>query len=154
MTTHRLKHIILTLLLALLAAALLVVPTPATFGYNRSGEVPNVQDTSRYIGSKGWRPSVFWVGDSISVSAYKYGLHTLRPGYEVSAISGRDVSNLPYYLADRLGNGSRLTTVVIALGTNASKGWTYASLRAAVRRIPRPVSYTHLRAHETDSYLV
>ncbi len=135
-----LKSVVPTLLVALLASALLIsTTTPTAEAYNRPGEVANVRDTSGYVGTSGWRPRTFWVGDSISVLAYHYGLHKLRPRYEVSAIPGRDVSNLPYYLDDRLKNSSKLTTVVIALGTNASYGWTYTSLLAAVHRIPKRV---------------
>src|SRR5664279_1061227 len=67
-----------------------------------------------------------------------------------------------------LGNGAHLVAIDAGLGAMAGAalvvvyvGWTLALQRQLPRsrwlsagHVVTPVSYTHLRAHETDSYIV
>jgi hypothetical protein len=123
---------------ALLTAAALTLtaaPSHADVRDNpaaHSGENTQYVDQDRFLGrTHGRRPKVFVVGDSMVYEA------RLPKSWEVSAVPGRDVSTLPYYIRDRTANRSRLRTVVIALGTNASAGWNRESYTAAIARLPR-----------------
>jgi hypothetical protein len=129
-----------------------------------AGELPNALDTDGYVGTRGWRSSTFVVGDSVTRIGLIDGLRKLGlgAGWEVSSVSGRDVSTLPYYLRDRVAAQQLLPSVkhskrwrhrhrharpvprfkyplrrvVIALGTNATQGWDYGDLRAATNQLP------------------
>lgn len=105
-----------------------------------AGEVAGESDTDARVGTTGWRSGTFMIGDSITRIGLVHGLRAqgLGTGWEVSAVSGRDVSTLPYYVRDRLRSQSRLRRLVIALGTNATAGWTYQDLLAVVRLVPSP----------------
>lgn len=122
------------LLLSCLPAAAATSPldNPAA----HAGEVAGTPDTSPYLNRwTGYRPMDYAVGDSVTV----LGLPWLRRrgiGWEVSAIPGRDVSTLPFYLAERMRHDKPPRGVVIALGANASPGWTKTRLRAAINQLP------------------
>lgn len=78
--------------------------------------------------------SVFVVGDSITVMGRKY----LPKNWEVNAVSGRPVKCLPSILRKRKADGMP-KVIVMALGTNPSKGWSLADYRAAVDMFPKGV---------------
>lgn len=154
----------------LAAVALALLPTPALASSNRltdsrahAGEVAGAVDTDGYVGTRGWRSSTFMVGDSVTRQGVTWGFRPqhLAQGWEVSSVAGRDVSTLPFYLADRVAAQQRLPYVhhtkrwkrrhprlaarkfrypikraVIALGTNATLGWSYGDLRRAVNLLP------------------
>lgn len=133
-----------------------------------AGEIAGQADTDGYVGTRGWRSRTFMVGDSVTHLGDAEGFRPLglARGWEVSSISGRDVSTLPYYLRDRVDARHPYVTVkrvrrhghhrrghrwrhvrvtsyrypleraVIALGANASVGWSYADLRSAVNTLP------------------
>ena len=134
-----------------------------------AGEVVGAIDTDTYVGTRGWRSSTFMVGDSVTHIGLVLGFRPqhLAKGWEVSAASGRDVSTLPFYLEDRVaaqrllpyGQHSRrwrrrhrrtaarkfrypLKRVVIALGANATPGWSYTGLRKAVNLVPSSTTVT------------
>ena len=157
---------------ALTAVLLLALAAPAAArtGYANSlpqagahaGEVLNELDTDGYVGTRGWRSSTFVVGDSVARIGLLNGLRPLGlgRGWEVSSVSGRDVSTLPYYLRDRVAAQGAykihrskkwrrhhpharlwrhrypVRRAVIALGSNATPGWTYGDLRASVNLLP------------------
>ena len=163
--------------MALALAALVLAASPGfadTFS-NRltdprahAGEIAGERDTDAYVGTRGWRSSTFMVGDSLTRIGLLGGFRPLglAQGWEVSSVSGRDVSTLPYYLRDRVqaqhphtvvkrlkrrgkhrrGRRYRLVRMVqyrypvkkavIALGTNATQGWSYEDLRSAVNLLP------------------
>ncbi len=161
---------VLSAVLLPLAAALPASARSSTYA-NRltdprahAGESLSQVDTDGYVGTRGWRSSTFVVGDSVTRVGLVQGLRELHlgVGWEVSSVSGRDVSTLPYYLSDRVAAQQPLPPVkhskrwkrrhrhyravqrfrypvrqaVIALGTNATQGWTYGDLRAATNRLP------------------
>jgi hypothetical protein len=129
-----------------------------------AGESKTEVDTDGYVGTRGWRSGTFVVGDSVTRIGLIDGLRELGlgTGWEVSSVSGREVSTLPYYLRDRAAAQQPLPPVkhtkrwkrrhpharpaprfkyplrraVIALGTNATQGWTYGDLRAATNLLP------------------
>lgn len=155
MHTHARLGAVITALLALLAAcAVLSVPAAtaatvkprATFATSydnpldapaaHAGEVRGTPDTSPYLGKwTGYRPSYWVVGDSITAGGLA-SLRALGATWEVTSIPGRDVSTLPYYVAERMKHETPPTMVVIALGTNASPGWYQADYQAAVDLLP------------------
>lgn len=83
-------------------------------------------------GTRDTRSSTYVVGDSVTV----YGARGLPGGWEVNARARRTVDCLPGLLRARLRHGTP-TVVVIALGTNPTKGWSMADYRAAVDLFPR-----------------
>lgn len=166
----------------LLPLALVAVPAHAgTTTYSNAltdsrahaGEVVGAIDTDGYVGSRGWRSSTFMVGDSVTRQGLVWGFRPqhLAQGWEVSAVSGRNVSTLPFYLEDRVAAQQKLPKVhhsrrwkrhhprlavrlaarkyrypvkrvVIALGTNATPGWSYTDLRRAVNLVPSTATVT------------
>jgi hypothetical protein len=165
-----------SLVAILLPLALVGVPAHSTAYSNRltdprahAGEVAGAVDKDGYVGTRGWRSSTFMVGDSVTVAGLVLGFRPqhLAQGWEVSAVSGRDVSTLPFYLADRVQAQQRLPyvwhskrwkrhhprlaarkfrypvkRVVIALGSNATPGWSYTDLRRAVNLVPSSATVT------------
>lgn len=105
--------------------------------YPHVGEVSGYIDTSPNVGrTHVVRRSTFLVGDSISYRGAGE-LHARIP-VEVSAVPGRDVGNLPWYVTDRLrAHRKPLKTLVIALGTNATPGWGYDDYRRVTNMVPR-----------------
>ena len=168
----RTAFLVATITVALLAlAATLPASARGTTYANRladprahAGELQNSLDTDGYVGTRGWRSSTFMVGDSVTRIGLINGLRVLHlgRGWEVSSVTGRDVSTLPYYLRDRVAAQQPLLPVkhskrwkrhhphartaqrfrypvrrvVIALGANATAGWTYGDLRAATNLLP------------------
>lgn len=156
------------------AIALALLPAPALAASNglsdpraHAGEVKTAVDSDGYVGTRGYRSTTFMVGDSVTRQGITWGFRPLRlaQGWEVSGVAGRDVSTLPYYLADRVAAQQKLThaghsrrwrrhhrrlaarlaahpfryplkRVVIALGANATPGWTYGDLRRAINLLP------------------
>lgn len=80
------------------------------------------------------------VGDSITVLGTP-ALRYHRPDWEINAARGRPVGDLKalvrqrFSLLERLARGTP-ATLVIALGTNATLGWTADDYREAVRMVP------------------
>jgi hypothetical protein len=125
--------------------------TSGASAYPHQGETPGTPDTSSRVGRHDVpRKAVFMVGDSITTLAFHHGLYKARPGWEISSVPGRDDSNMPWYVKDRLAdktlgrhakrdpqNPSGLKTFVWALGTNADSNWTYNDFRDTVRLLPR-----------------
>lgn len=115
------------------ASASPYLATPAA----HAGETAGVVDPDKYLGNfTTTRPTTFMVGDSITYRAWAGPLKTKAPSWEVTAIGGRKVSTLPFYVSDRLANPSRVKVAVIALGTNPATGWTKADYQAQVDRFP------------------
>ena len=169
------------ILLALsLATVMLMAPAAAASYSNRltdsrahAGEVANTPDTDQRVGTRGWRAGVFMVGDSVTRIGLIEGLRSLKlgVGWEVSSVPGRDVSTLPYYLGDRLAAQQRvvvvkrkhghrrrvvryrypLRTAIVALGANASLGWTYADLRDAVNALPRTTTVVFVTPYRSPT---
>ena len=112
-----------------------------------AGETTVLPDTSPFLGTwTGYRPSHYMVGDSITW----HGLDWLRKRgvtWEVSAIAGRDVSCLPYYIAERMLHETPPTMVVIALGTNATSGWYEEDYQAAVDLLPATTRVTFVTTY-------
>lgn len=128
------------ILFAVVVALAVLVPTAAVAAhrtaYPHAGEDVRFRDTDPYLGRPTNRPSVFMVGDSItqrSMSALRH--QGIR--WEISAVPGRDVANLPYYVADRARAKPFLKTLVIALGTNATPEWSYADYRRVTNMVSR-----------------
>ena len=154
-----------SLVLALPAAGAASLSNQLTDPAAHTGEIPNSPDTDQRVGTTGWRSGVFMVGDSVTRSGLLAGLRPQRLGHRMGgpSVPGRDVSTLPYYLKDRVAaqhalppvKHSRrwrrrhprykatprlrypLRTTIIAMGSNASAGWTYADLRGAVNSLPK-----------------
>src|SRR5680860_742739 len=57
----------------------------------------------------------------------------------------------PHYLRNKVSNGPDLTELPVSA---TCRYMMVVSIWACPNSSFRPVSYTHLRAHETDSYLV
>jgi hypothetical protein len=132
--------------IVVIVTALVLLPAAPAMAnrtdYPHRGEVDGRSDTSWRVGRTNKRPPIFMVGDSILAGVYLNNLQRTLPKAEVSAVSGRDVGNLPYYINDRLNTARErrsLRTVVIALGSNATQSWTYEALRGVVNRIPARV---------------
>ena len=131
-------------LLIIIAIALvsMLFSVPANAAYTDQtnahlGEVPGYSDPDYRLGRKN-RPATMVIGDSITYGGYVSALRSKRPGWEVSARPGRNVSTLPYYVKDRMVNGRKPPKVlVIALSTNASVGWTYNNLKSVVNMVPK-----------------
>ena len=84
----------------------------------------------------------FKLGDKIKAHSSLHGLDRYFPLSKMS-IQLNNLSSSKFTLGTVIDK--RLTTRLQEISNTASK---------AVETIPVPVSYTHLRAHETDSYLV
>lgn len=101
-----------------------------------AGEVQGRADTSPYIGVvDGYRPSTWMIGDSITAGGERY-LRARGVRWEISAVPGRNVGTLPYRLLERQSNYRPVRVAIIALGTNATAGWTKENYRQAVAELP------------------
>jgi hypothetical protein len=130
------KILIFALVFATFAVVLMLsVTADAAISDPRAhqGEVAGYADPDWRLGTYKKRPKVFMVGDSIT-HAGRTSLN--RPKWEVSAVPGRDVCTLPYYLRDRMKALKAPKTVVVALGTNACPEWRYEDYRDALRTLP------------------
>lgn len=82
---------------------------------------------------------VYVVGDSITGGATSR-LQALRPTWDIDGWRGRRVATLPTHLERILEENPSPDAVVIALGTNASPGWTKDSYADAIRMLPTGTS--------------
>lgn len=125
-------------LVVLLVVLALLTPTVALAAhrtaYPHVGEDDRFADTDPYLGRTTHRQPIFMVGDSITQRSMP-ALRRQGIRWEISAVPGRDVGNLPYYVHDRRRAAPFLNTLVIALGTNGTLGWTYDDLLAVVRSV-------------------
>lgn len=136
--------LVLTLTLSVLFAtpafAALIPSDPAA----HAGEV-NSPDIDKYLGkTEGYRPSVWMVGDSLGVST-EPALRKHGVSWEITAIAGRNVSTMPYYVDERKTNPSPVSTAILSLGTNAVPGWTKANFRAQADRFNKVMMVTTYR---------
>jgi hypothetical protein len=138
------KHALCTLLSTLALVTGLMALAPSAHADTSSCHVGDSLGYStkdpdrRWLGSHSRRrPHTFMVGDSITYWNAHALTKRLPERWEISAIPGREVVNLPCYVRDRLLSRSRLDRLVIALGTNATESWTYEDYRAVVNMVPR-----------------
>lgn len=98
------------------------------------GEVSGILDKSPYLGvvKPNYRPSFMMVGNSLTW----YDEREFRERgvtWEISAVPGRNLSTMPYYIEDRLAH-SQPRVYIWALGTNASPGWYQAQFEEQLAR--------------------
>lgn len=78
---------------------------------------------------------VYVIGDSLTYRG-RSQLLDLQPGWSVNGVNGRPVSAMPRLVRNILRTDRDPAAVVVALGSNPSRGWSAASLRRTVALLP------------------
>ncbi len=88
------------------------------------------------------RPSsVYIVGDSIAFHSRRQ-LHARKPAWQVDAVAGRNVRQLPELLEARMQLSPAPKNVVVALGANGHPSWGAEDYRAALELLPETTRVT------------
>ncbi len=114
--------------------AVVLVVAPAAQALNITGSLGSAADNCGTYEPTDPSPHTFMVGDSITAGG-KADLAVLRPGWEINARAGRNVDCLAMLVSGRLEHGY-LGRLVIALGTNAVRGWDQDDYQAVQAMVP------------------
>jgi hypothetical protein len=122
-----------TAVVVILLAVFLVVAAAPAQAMNISGSLGSPTANCGTYDPTDPSAHTFMVGDSITAGG-RIEMALLRPHWEINAKAGRNVDCLPMMVSERLRHGY-LARLVIALGTNAVRGWSpddYALVAAMV----------------------
>ena len=114
--------------------ALLLAFAPPAQAMDITGSLGSTKENCGTYNPTDPSPHTFMVGDSITAGGKK-DLAELRPNWEINGLSSRNVDCLPMFVSERLKHGY-LGRLVIALGTNAVKGWGQDDYQAVVDMVP------------------